>query len=258
MRSDTRVTSVNIAPVPAPLFKQVYTAILEAIECGDLKEGDRLPTERDLSERFDVSRATIRRAISELVTEGRISPQVGRGSFVHVRRLEDSLTSLVSFSDLARERGLEPTSRVIRAGFRPASPEESAVLNLQAHQMVFDLLRVRFLDGSPVALDNSRIPETVAKDFDMADFEVQSVYELLVRAGHTPFVADVIVSAATTSRESEEYLKTEPNAPLIVCKSISFDADRCTIELGEISYRADRYQIHTSLQRRGKRQGSSA
>lgn len=257
MKSDLRVTSANIAAVPAPLFKQVYTAILEAIDSGNLKEGDRLPTERDLSERFNVSRATIRRAISELVAEGRISPQVGRGSFVHARQLEDSLTSLVSFSDLARERGLEPTSRVIRAGFRPASPEESAVLNLQAHGMIFDLLRVRYLDGNPVALDNSRIPETVAKGFDTADFELQSVYELLVHAGHTPFLADVIVSAATTSRESEEYLETEPSAPLIVCKSISFDAERRTIELGEIAYRADRYQIHTTLQRRGKRRVSS-
>lgn len=254
MRSDPRVTQFTIAPVPAPLFRQVYTAIIDAIERGDLKDGDRLPTERVLSERFQVSRATIRRAVSELVAEGRISPEVGRGSFVHARQLEDSLTSLISFSDLARERGLTPSARVIRAGFRPASPEESAVLNLQTHGMVFDLLRVRYLDGNPVALDHSRIPESAAKGFDTVDFEVQSVYELLVQGGYPPYFADVIVSAATTSRESEELLETEPNAPLIVCKSISFDSERRTIELGEIAYRADRYQIHTSLQRRGQRQ----
>lgn len=254
MRSDPTVTQFTITPVPAPLFKQVYTAIFEAIKRGDLKDGDKLPTERELSERFQVSRATIRRAIGELVAEGRISPEVGRGSFVHARQLEDSLTSLISFSDLARERGLTPSARVIRAGFRPASPEESAVLNLPAHGMVFDLLRVRYLDGNPVALDHSRIPESAAKGFDAVNFEVQSIYELLVQGGYAPFVADVIVSAATTSRESEEYLETEPSAPLIVCKSISFDSERRTIELGEIAYRADRYQIHTTLQRRGQRQ----
>jgi len=219
-----------------------------------LKDGDKLPTERDLSERFQVSRATIRRAIGELVAEGRISPQVGRGSFVHTRQLEDSLTSLVSFSDLARERGITPSARVIRAGFRPASPEESAVLNLQTHGMVFDLLRVRYLDGNPVALDHSRIPESAAKGFDAVDFEVESVYELLVQGGHAPFVADVIVSGATASWEREQHLETEPHAPLIVCKSISFDSERRTIELGEIAYRADRYQIHTTLKRRGQRE----
>ena len=254
MRNESHVTQVTISPVPAPLFKQVYAAIIDAIERGDLKDGDKLPTERDLSERFQVSRATIRRAIGELVAEGRISPHVGRGSFVHTRQLEDSLTSLVSFSDLARERGMTPTARVVRAGFRPASPEESSVLSLQTHGMVFDLVRIRYLDGEPVALDHSRIPESVAKGFDTVDFEIQSVYDLLVQRGHAPFVADVIVSAATTSRENEEYLETEPGSPLIVCKSISFDSERRTIELGEIAYRSDRYQIHTTLQRRGQRQ----
>ena len=103
-----------------PLYHRVYREIAKGIESGVLQPGDRLPSERALCEQLGVSRATVRRAVEQLSADGLVVAR-GRGSFVCGDAVSEPPNTLMGLSEVARSRGLEPTSQVLRAALRPAT-----------------------------------------------------------------------------------------------------------------------------------------
>lgn len=243
------IGSVPISAAPDPLYVQVYEAILAAIHSGRLQAGDRLPTERSFCDQFGVSRATVRRAMRRLADEGVVEATVGRGSFVSGGPLAEPPNALMSFTELAKARGAAPSARVRGQALRPAAPEEASVFKLGLHDLVFELDRLRLLDDMPVALDRSRIPLTVAPELNKLDFAEASVYAALDRADAAPVTADVIVSAAAADPLQADALDIADGDPLVVCTTMSYDSRGRLVEIGEITYRADRYQFRAVLTR---------
>lgn len=239
----------EIAPAPDPLYQQVYQAIAHAIRSGQLQPGDRLPTERRFCEQLGVSRATVRRALRRLADEGVVQATVGRGSFIRSAPLAEPPNTLVSFTELAAARGLTPSARVLDQSLRPATPEEISVFGLGLQALVFELARLRMLDARPVAFDRTRVPHEIAPGITERDFTNASVYEALEAADAAPVRADVVVSAIVSDEANATELEIDVGAPLIVCKTLSYDATGRLVELGEITYRADRYQLHTMMVR---------
>ena len=240
----------DISAAPDPLYFQVYSIIAEAIESGRLKPGDRLPTERSFCERFGVSRATVRRALRRLVEEGLVEATVGRGSFVSGAPLGEPPNALMSFTELAAARGLTPSAHVTREEIRPAILEEAAVFGIDVTGLVFELERVRMLDGDPVAVDRTRIPLGLAPTLRELDFSDASIYATLESAGAGPVHGDVVVSSSAADRERADALGVEVGAPLLVCTTMSYDESGRLVEISEIAYRADRYQFRATLRRR--------
>lgn len=245
----------EISPAPDTLYQQVYSAITNAMQSGRLRPGDRLPTERQFSEQFEVSRATVRRALRRLVAEGAVEARVGRGSFVRdvTDQFAEPPNTLMSFTELAAARGLRATAEVIAQTTRIAIPEEALVFEIGVHALVFELHRLRMLDAAPVALDRTRIPLEVAPGLPEQDFTEASIYTTLETAGAAPVTADVVVSAAVADLSGSEALDVSPGSPLLVCRTMSYDSAGRLVEIGEITYRADRYQLHTKLVRSAQR-----
>jgi GntR family transcriptional regulator len=241
----------EISPAPDPLYQQVYSAITDAIRSGRLRPGDRLPTERRLCEQFEVSRATVRRALGRLVEEGVVEAQVGRGSFVRagLDPLAEPPNTLMSFTELAAARGLEASAQVIAQTTRTAIPEEALVFKIGVHALVFEIHRLRMLDAAPVAMDRTRVPLEVAPNLPEQDFTVASIYNTLEAAGAVPVTADAVVSAAVADDARAAALEVSPGSALLVCRTMSYDITGRLVEIGEITYRADRYQLHTKLVR---------
>ena len=129
---------------------QIEAALERAIASGELEPGDRLPPERELARRLRVSRMTLRQALRALEGRGLVSRRVGRdgGTFVEEPKLE--LTGLAALSDQLRSLGREAGARVLSARERQAAPAEETALGAQR---VFEVVRVRSADGSPVALE---------------------------------------------------------------------------------------------------------
>lgn len=251
--------STSIAEISAaqdPLYQQVYTAITDAIRSGRLRPGDRLPTERQFCEQLEVSRATVRRALGRLVEEGVVEAQVGRGSFVRTA-LDSSFAEpanmLMSFTELAAARGLRASADVLSEVTRSAVPEEALAFKIGVHSLVFEIRRLRMLDDAPVALDRTRIPLDVAPNLPAQDFTTASIYETLEAAGAVPVTADVVVSAEVADEASAEALDVDPGSALLVCTTMSHDLTGRLVEIGEITYRADLYQLHTRLVRTPQR-----
>src|SRR5918995_4848367 len=125
-----------------PLYHRVYREIAKGIESGVLAPGDRLPSERALCEQLGVSRATVRRAVEELTTDGLVEAR-GRGSYVRGDAVSEPPNTLMSLSDVARSRGLAPTSQVLRGEVRPATIDEADAFSIAPGAPLLPPQRVR-------------------------------------------------------------------------------------------------------------------
>jgi GntR family transcriptional regulator len=148
--------SVRVKPGGGPAHAQIEAALERAIARGRLLPGARLPAERELAQRFGVSRMTLRQALGALERQGRLVRSKGRygGTFVAEPKLELAGTS--ALSDQLRGLGLVAGARLLSAVERDAAPEE-ALLGAR----VYAIERVRLANGEPVALERGTYPVDV-------------------------------------------------------------------------------------------------
>jgi DNA-binding GntR family transcriptional regulator len=242
--------SVLASDSPQLLHRQVYRLIADWIASGELEPGQRLPSERNLAAQLSVSRVTIRRALRELAEAGLIESSVGRGSFVSGGPLAEPPNALMGFSELGAARGFTPTARVLSVAVRPAEFEEAELFGVAPGSEIFDVERLRLLDGVPTAVDRSRVPLSRAPGLAGADFSKDSLYAVLDAEGVGPVRAEYTVHAAPADGEQAGLLGLEIGASLLVTQTTAFDNSGRLVELAVTAYPGDRYRFRATLIRR--------
>lgn len=223
-------------------YLQLSRHIAAAINDGRLPTGYQLPPERDLAELGNVSRVTVRKAVSELVEAGLIEQKRGSGSFVLgiAPRTEQSLSSLVSFTENMQARGRTSTSEILSRGLFVPTPDEMMALGLSPTQKVARIERLRFADGTPMALELSSIPSDALPDPDEV---TKSLYAVLRRTGQAPSRAIQRVSAINVPNDKAQLLGVpEHTALLQITRTAFLDSGR-PIEYTQGLYRPDIYDF---------------
>ena len=239
---------------PIPLYHQIETALLAEIESGRLVPGDRLPTEDRLSERFGVSRITVRQALRDLADRGYISREQGRGTFVRSRPLEQGPRALTSFSDEMRRHGLASSSRVLDSGIVPAPADVAAALGLAAGQPVFRLCRLRLADGSPMGLQTASLPMPLVPGIYAIDFTDASLYDVLRdRYGLRPARARESHRAVAIEPDAARWLQVPAGSPALAAERMTSLADGRPLEHVASIMRGDRYAVVLDLVARSAR-----
>lgn len=234
---------------PQPLYHDAYRRIAEQIEAGELRPGDRLPSERWFCTRLGVSRSTVRRAIDELVavglveTSGRISAGVAAPA---------GGNQLLSVTDLARARGLTPTADVLSAEVQPATLDEADVFQVAAGADVFHLRRRRLLDGLAVAIDHDRFPLRYLPNAADLDFTTASLAAALDGAGNGIVRSNMQIEARSAGDDEAVLLGLEPGRPVLVSLDHGADARRRVVNIGHTVYRSDRHRFLATFVRTGR------
>ena len=213
-----------------------------------LKPGEALPGERQLEEMFQVSRITVRRAISDLVQDGELVREKGKGTFVS-HGMVRSVLHLASFNEDMRAAGFVPSTRVITAALD--QPPESAVthLRLTGNGPAYRLRRLRLANGAPVSVDESWLPPGLLPDLLTEDLS-GSLYRVLSTSGHPVRRVEQTVQAGAASSEIAALLDIAPGAPVLLFHRRSFTGPEdpgIPIEYSVSTYRSDRYQISMTL-----------
>lgn len=243
-RSSSRVTGRALAGGPRPKHAQLSEALAETVR-RDLDPDDPIPSERALMAAYDVSRATVRKAIDTLVVSGVLARVQGRGTFVARPRVESQL-HLASFSQDMRRRGHEPSTRLVRVDLEVPPADVVRSLGLGADAEAWRLDRVRLADGTPMALEHGWYPADVFPDLDARDLG-GSLYRI--------FADDygVVIERASQTLWGESAdagvarrLDAPPHTALLVFRRVSRAGDRA-VEHVVSRYRGDRYQLHMDL-----------
>lgn len=235
-----------------PYYEQIKAYILYRINSGDLAPHARIPSERTLSEQFGVSRLTVSKAIKELVIEGRLYTQVGKGTFVNDAPIDQTLDRLTSFSEEMAQRGQQPTSQVIDADVRPASERVARRLDIPVGVPVARLKRVRMANGGPVALETAHLIADACPGITTRfDFERESLYAVLRAHYDVRFVyADQELEARPATDEEAQRLGLARCEPILSIARVTYIEGGRPLEYVESAYRGDRYKFRARLMQR--------
>lgn len=232
-----------------PYYEQIKEYILYKINTGELTPHDRVPSERGLSEQFGVSRLTAGKAIKELVLEGKLYTQVGKGTFVSDEPINQALDMLTSFSEEMEKRGQRPGSRMLDAKLIEATGKLAQALQIPVGVPLLMLRRVRLANEQPVALEVSHLVASYCPNIlERFDFGRESLYHVLrthysIRLVH----ADQELGARLATPEEAQLLKVEVNSPILSMVRVTYIEDQRPIEYVESAYRGDRYKFRARL-----------
>ncbi len=246
------MTTVGREPLQQPLWERVSVTLQDELAAGSVGPGERLPSEAVLTQRFGVSRVTLRQALAHLEQRGFVHPQAGRGWFVGAAKAGPAVSEdpgvLQSFTEMAAGRGLRAGAVVLHCTRRPADWDEARDLGVAPGALLLSLRRLRQLDGIAVAVDHSLVPAALLPDVDAEDFRDASLYAALQRHGVHPFRADYEVQAIAADPEHAELLDLPVGAPMLAARQVCVDDGGRRIERGHITYRGDRYRFRAVLQ----------
>lgn len=236
---------------PDPLYLQLKGSLIDAIKSGRYQPHQRLPSERELSDTFHVSRMTVRQALLDLAREGAIYTRVGKGTFVAEPKIEQRLHTVTGFTQEMRSRGGAPSSRVLEARVADAPPEVAGALHLRHGAEVVILSRIRLSDGTPLALETAFLPHARFPDLLSHDFAIESLYDVLERVYDLQLVqADQTIEAALATIREIDLLQLIPPAAVLRMQRLTQTADGVLVELVQSVYRGDRYKFHSTLRPR--------
>lgn len=168
---------------PIPLYHQISRQIRDWIDSGRIGPGEKIPTERELQEELDVSRATVRHAISDLVYEGLLERRRAFGTIVAEPKPEGEVHGFGSFTNEILKRKLRPGSRILELDTVPAAQAVAAKLEMDVGEHVIRLERLRLVNEKPVAVERWFAPAGDLPGMDRSCLDEtgpgQSTYGLL-------------------------------------------------------------------------------
>lgn len=230
---------------PQPLYQQLHHALRAAIDSEALRPDDALPPERQMAADLGISRITVRKAIDELVSEGRLVSRQGAGNFVaSAKHIAKNFAQLTSFSEDMRSRGHEPRSEWLKRGAGVVNPDEAMKLGVSPGTQVFRLHRLRFADDQPMAIEYATV---LASALQSPDAVRDSLYAALAATGNRPVRALQRLSALLLDEEQARMLQTEPDAAGLLVERVGYGPSGRALELSQSIYRGDTYDFVAEL-----------
>lgn len=229
-----------------PLHHQVRVDLSMQLRSMQWPVGAMLPGEAALCLHYKVSRGTIRQALQELTREGLIDRQAGRGSFIQQPKFEGHIAG--SYRRFRIEGPpLDAGGKVLSFQRRRASVEISDILSLRQGDMVFKIERVRFVQGAPVTIQTSYIPEVLCPDLTQRDISERHLIDLL-RERQVEFTqADEFIEPAVADEYVAKHLTIETGTPIFQLERRTYLADGRVGEFRRSVMRGDIYRYKMEL-----------
>jgi GntR family transcriptional regulator, N-acetylglucosamine utilization regulator len=235
---------------PLPRYFQLKEILRERIRSGEWKPGELIPSERELSEKYGISRMTARQAITDLVNEGIFYREQGKGTFVSQRKITQQLIHLTGFTEDIRARGQRPGTKVLSAMMHPADEESAEKLRINQGTPIFRLQRLRLADDEPLAIELSQISFKGCEKLLEEDLEHNSLYRLLeAKYGISLMEADQELEAGLTGSEEAQLLKISIARPVLFTRRVTYTDRNQPIEYAKAVYCGNKYTFYTHMKR---------
>jgi len=233
-----------------PIYQQLNQVLRGLIRDGSFEAGAQFLTEREISERFDVSRATANKALSNLVSEGVLEFRKGVGTFVRGGVLDYDLRSLVSFTDKAKAAGKKPSTRVLR--FETARGADLATdvldgLDAAADDELYYLERLRLADRTPMIFERRYVVARYCPGLTKTACK-GSLYALWAEKYELDIAgADETIRAVCIDEADAEALRVKPGSAGLLVQAVGRLANGAALWWERTLYRGDAYEFRNRL-----------
>jgi GntR family transcriptional regulator len=235
---------------PIPLYYQLKDIISDLIEDEELKPGDPIPPERELCEYHGVSRMTVNKAIANLVNEGLLYREQGKGTFVAKPKEGYQLSRLLSFTEDMKAKGFRVDTRIISFNRKSATRKIQKALNLSEKEEVFEIKRLRLVADEPYAIETAYLPVSLCEGLTKEKLDNKSLYDILLSEyGLAMEYAHQTIEAVILDEYESEILQVaEKSIALMLSRKTYLEGDK-PMELTKAVYRGDKYKFEVVLRR---------
>ncbi len=252
MSSSSPITSklaslVRRKPSPTPKYFQVEEALRDQIATWATDKP--FPTEQELCQSHGVSRATVRKALENLVHEGLLYRVQGVGTFVAPPKLRERFVQRTAgFYEDMTSRGMTVHTRVLEQTVVRATKQVASELQIPPGEKVVRLVRLRLIDNEPILISTSFVPQRLCPELDTDDLTNHSLYALMREKYGVQLVHGTrLVEVGQCTEEEAKLLRVKVNAPLLVVTGTVYDVNDRPVEHGAARHRSDRSQVEIEI-----------
>ncbi len=226
---------------PVAMHRQLAQHLRDAITTGVYKQGDRIATEQELSQKYAVSRITARQAVIQLVSESLLVRRQGKGTFVTARPVKHDLVELHGFFDELVARGVNPEIQLIEFSKQTAPTRVAEKLASDNKQVTY-WKRLYCRDDEPFAVAWVYLaPQVVGVTRALA--EKHTSYHIIESLRQLKIAhADISIRAQLSDAKTRKLLRMPPGTPLIALERVSYLSDNTPIEYALYCAHADSYE----------------
>lgn len=234
---------------PVPIYHQLLEYIKSKITSGEYPADELIPSEREFSEKFQISRMTVRQALNNLVQEGFVYRQKGKGTFVSRQKVEKKISRLNSYTEEMIERGLKPSSKLIDFEIIKTDSSLANILKIPESDPIYKIKRIRLADSKPMSIESIYVPCEIAPNLNQSVLE-KSFYDYVNSNIPDPIqFADQSIQARLATENEAKLLEIPPNSPVLSIDRTTYLRSGKVLEHELTVYRADRYKLVHSLSR---------
>lgn len=226
------------------LWRQIAHALNDEIGRGVHEPGRQLPTEAELAGRFEVNRHTVRRAIAELVAEGVLRVEQGRGTFVQQPLIDYPLRRRTRFTENVLLAQGAPAGRLLEARRLAADETVAGALEIEVGSDVILISRLGHVDGRPINIGTHYFPAVRFPHMIEVYNDTQSITRALERQGIADYTRKVTrITASLPTRAEAELLMQPPTRPILQSEAVNIDPAGRPVEYGIGRFSAERVQF---------------
>lgn len=206
-------------------YREVYSDIKRDILTNHYRAGNPLPTQEELSEKYNISRLTLKKSLHLLEEEGLIFSKRGSGTYVR-QRLDTSTGELLPL-DLPvgvtySHRDQKITSKVLHFDARLPNKVEQKNLQIKANEPVYEIKRLRSINGKKYSFEHTIMPVSIIPIDE--DVLKGSLYDYLGSVAKLQLTdARRIVFADAANEEDHTVFEVDPGSPLFVIEQVAYD-----------------------------------
>jgi GntR family transcriptional regulator len=232
----------------SPLYYQLAEIIINDIKEKNLQENDRILTEREYCEKYNLSRSTVRQAIAYLEKKGYIYKVQGCGTFVSSRVMKQKLLKFYSFTEEAKKQGKTPSSKVLSFKEKKADEKICKELNINKDDKVYELQRLRLADDEVVMYEKTYLLEKKMQGLSKNILLENPLYDILQNRYNISFTkATERFSVLLADENIAEILTIPQGSPIIRLQRWTY-AGMEIIEYTVSLVRGDRFEFEVELE----------
>lgn len=231
-----------------PVYIQIKDLIIEKINSGEFKYDSQLPSEREISDTYNISRMTARNALTQLVNLGYAYRLQGKGTFVKFPKIERDFAKLSGFSQMLKERNIEPSNKIIKSEIIEADKKIASLLETTIGTKIYEIVRIRYGNSIALALEYSYLPVNLFKNLLQHDFEKNSLYKVIEEIYNYKLkFSKQWIKITELNENDSKILDVKVHTPIFLLESISYDIYERVVESTISLNIGDRTSFYTEL-----------
>lgn len=232
-----------------PLYCQLMKVIISDIENNFLRD-EQLPSEREICEKYNLSRSTVRQAFLELEREGYIYKIHGKGTFVSPKKFNQDLLKFYSFTNEMKKIGKSPMSQVLDFALVKCDKKLAQKMRLSLGAKVYRFSRLRLADGEPMLYETSYVPGSRFEGLTKEDLSQNAMYDIFAKRYEVDITyAEERFQAVATDEVTARYLKIRREMPSLRIERFTYEHD-LVIEYTVSMARGDQFVYSIKLNKK--------